>query len=186
MFRVLGAIAIVLALAIAGCGGDSDSSTGVSYRPFSLPESPNDVGRTAKSFLKLDENGLAGREPKPLIPDQPPPEFVVFAEVIDGAQTDYAEPGDEVTIQYVGAEYDSKEKFASSWDEGKPFTFTYGEGELIDGLEEGMERIELADRREIVIPPELVTGGNGRMKGIPSGSALVFVVEVLDIKRGEK
>lgn len=179
-------ISVVLALSAIGCGGDSDSSSTISYRPFSLPESAEDVGRTAHEFLELDQNGLAGREPKPVIPNRPPPEFLVLTELIDGAQTDYAEPGDRVTIQYVGAAYDSKEKFASSWDEGRPFAFTLGGGELIDGLEEGLEKIELADRREIIVPPELATGGNGRMKGIPPDATLVFVIEVLDIKRGEK
>jgi peptidylprolyl isomerase len=185
MIRGVGVICVVLALAIVGCGGDSDSSTMFSYRPFSFPPGVGDrKGRSAEDFQELmKKNGLAGAEPKPAIPDGPPPEFVAILELIDGAATPYAEPGDEVTIQYVGARYDSKEKFASSWDEGKPLTFTLGSGELLDGLEEGLEKIELADRREIVIPAELATGGS-RMKGVPENEALVFVVELLNIDQG--
>jgi peptidylprolyl isomerase len=182
MIRVVGAICILLAVGMLGCGGDSDSSSTISYRPFDVAVPPNE-GRKAEDFLKLDENGLVGREPKPIIPDQPPPEFVVPVELIDGSATPYAHPGDRVTMQYVGADYDSKEKFASSWDEGKPLTFTLGSGELIDGLEEGLERIELADRREVVIPSEFVTGGS-RMKNLPPDSTLVFMVDVLKIEDG--
>jgi hypothetical protein len=184
MIRGVGVVCVVLALLVAGCGGGSDSSSTTSYRPFSFPTGPGDNGRTAEDFLRLDENGLAGQEPGPITPDQPPPEFVASVERIDGAATPYARPGDRVTIQYVGVEYESKEKFASSWDEGRPFTYTQGGGELIDGLEEGLDRIELADRREVVVPAELATGGT-RMKDLPPDSALIFVVEVLKIEDGK-
>lgn len=184
MVRFVGAIlCAVVALSVVGCGGGSDSSSTVSYRPFNFPKKPGDIGRTAEDFLKLDENGLAGPEPKPVIPDGPPPEFLVSVELIDGSNTPYAVPGDRLTIQYVGAVYGSKKKFASSWDEGKPFTFTLGSGELFESLEDGLEKIELADRRELLIPPELVTGG-GRMKEIPSDATLVYVIDLLKIEDG--
>ncbi|HET8815255.1 MAG TPA: FKBP-type peptidyl-prolyl cis-trans isomerase [Solirubrobacterales bacterium] len=183
MIRAVGAIFALLVLSVLGCGGGSDSSSTISYRPFHFPRAPGGLpGRDAEVFLKLNENGLAGSEPKPVFPKGPPPEFVVLVELLDGANTPYARPGERVTVQYVAALYDSKEKVASSWDEGKPFTFTIGSGELMDGLEEGVEKIELADRREVVIPAEEATGGS-RMKDIPRNTALIFVVEVLKIEK---
>lgn len=179
----MGGICIVLVLSVVGCGGGSDSSSTISYRPFSLPAwSFGDTDeRTAGSFLNPDENGLVGSEPKPIIPDRPPPEFVVAVDLIDSFSAPVADDGDQMTVQYVGFFYGSKKKFASSWDQGKPYTFILGRGEVIQGWEEGLQRMEIGDRREIVVPPEFATGGS-RMKGIPPDSTLVFVVEALAIK----
>jgi hypothetical protein len=183
MLRVTATSCVFLALLIAGCGGGSDSSSTISYKPWSLP--PGSIGeleaRTADEFLKPSKNGLVGPELKPIIPDRPPPEFLISVDLIDGFSPATASPGDRLTVQYVGADYESKKEFASSWDEGKPFTFTLGTGEVIDGWEEGLESAEISDRRELVIPPELASGGS-LMRDLPSGSTLVYILEILDIK----
>jgi hypothetical protein len=183
MIKAWGAICGLLTLAVIGCGGGSDSSSTISYRPFHLPYSSygEHNARSPKAFLKPAENGLVGPELKPVIPDSPPPEFLTWADLIDSLSVP-AFNGNRVTVQYVGYGYDSKKKFASSWDEGKPFTFTLGKGELMRGLETGLRRIEVGDRREILIPPNLTTGGS-RMQDVPSGTTLVFVVEVLAIDK---
>jgi len=177
LVRAWGTICAVLALFVAGCGDGSDSVATIGYRPWNLPLPDRQIRRA--EALKPSENGLVGSELKPIIPDRPPPEFLVAVDLIDGIGTPAYE-GDQVTVQYVGAVYGSKEKFASSWDEGKPFNFTLGKGEAIQGWEEGIEGMEISDRRELVVPPELVTGGT-RMKALPSASALVFVVELLEV-----
>jgi FKBP-type peptidyl-prolyl cis-trans isomerase FkpA len=183
MIKAWGAICVCLTLAVIGCGGGTDSSSMLSYRPFHLPISSYGERnlRSPQAFLKPDKNGLVGSELKPVIPDRPPPEFVVWVDLIDSLSKP-AYDGNRVTIQYVGYVYDSKQKFASSWDEGKPLTFTTGAGELMRGLEEGLERIEVGDRREILIPPNFATGGS-RMQDVPSGKTLVFVLEALAIDK---
>jgi FKBP-type peptidyl-prolyl cis-trans isomerase len=181
MLRRLLIIGVVLALALAafaGCGGDSDTSDSISFEPFDL-EAPKSPIRREKD-LKPAANGLVGSELKPIIPDRPPPEFLVTQDLVDGIGR-LGREGDRVTVQYVGYRYDSKEKFASSWDEGKPFSFILGSGEAIDGWEEGVEAMEVSDRRELVIPPDL-TGGGSKMKDVPSDEALVYVVELLDVE----
>ena len=179
----MGVICVFLTLSVIGCGGGSDSSSTISYRPFHFPYGSYGERneRSVKDFFKPNENGLVGSELKPVIPDSPPPELLSWVDLIDSNSIP-AYDGDRVTVQYVGVVYGSKKKFASSWDEGKPFTFTLGKGEVMRGWEEGFHRIEVGDRREIVVPPELATGGS-RMKGIPSGATLVFVLEVLAIER---
>ena len=72
-----------------------------------------------------------------------------------------------MTVQYVGYLYDSKKKFASSWDEGKPFTFTLGKGEVSQGWEEGVFQMEVSDQRELIIPPAMTAGGPP--KDVPKG-----------------
>lgn len=166
-------------LVVAGCGGSSDSSSTITYRPFKIPIGMKKFRLATE--LKPKANGLVGRELKPIIPDSPPPEFFITLELIDGQSTPIADEGDQMTIQYVGVVYDTREKFASSWDEGKPFTFTLGKGELIQALEEGVARSEIGERKEVVIPPDLATGGS-RMHDYPSGETLVYMVDVLDVK----
>jgi hypothetical protein len=178
MIKAMAALAASLGLLIGGCGGDSDSSDTISYRPFDLVV---ETRERQPEDLKPKANGLAGPEPKPIIPDRPPPEFLFSLDLIDSFSMPVADDGDQVTVQYVGFLYESKEKFASSWDEGKPFTFTLGEGEVIQGWEEGAQRLEIGDRRELIVPPGLATGGS-RMKDVPPGSTLVYVIEALDVK----
>jgi peptidylprolyl isomerase len=171
---------MLLALLAAGCGGGSDSSSQISYEPFDLEAPHSPIRREAQ--LKPAANGLVGEETKPLIPDSPPPEFLVSQDLIDGIGH-YARKGDTVTVQYVGYLYDSKKKFASSWDEGKPFTFKLGAGEVMQGWEEGIEGMEVSDQRELVIPPDLTKGGS-KMKDVPPGETLVYVLDLLKVKYG--
>jgi peptidylprolyl isomerase len=170
---------MLFALLAVGCGG-SDSSSQISYQPFDLEAPHSPIRREAQ--LKPAANGLVGEETKPLIPDSPPPEFLVSQDLIDGIGH-YAREGDTVTVQYVGYLYDSKKKFASSWDEGKPFTFKLGAGETMQGWEEGVEGMEVSDQRELVIPPDLTKGGS-EMKNVPSGETLVYVIDLLKVKYG--
>jgi peptidylprolyl isomerase len=169
---------LLLVLALAGCGGDSDSSSKISYQPFDLeaPHSPN----RREEQLEFSANGLVGSESKPIIPDRPPPEFLVTQDLIDGIGK-VARAGRTVTVQYVGYLYDSKKKFVSSWDQGKPFTFTLGKGEVIEGWEQGVEGMETSDQRELVIPPEL-TGGGSKMENVPSGETLVYLIDLLKVQ----
>jgi peptidylprolyl isomerase len=175
------AFLIVLAwsvFALAACGGgDSGTDTSVhsESEPFTIPV--NNVPIREAKDLKFKANGLSGPEPKPIIPDGPPPEFLALQELIEGIGSSSAK-GDTLTIQYVGYDYDTGKKFVSSWDQGKPLTFKLGAGEVIEGLDMGIEGMEVSDRREIVIPPDLAKGPEGEGE-IPAGATLVYVVDLL-------
>jgi peptidylprolyl isomerase len=178
-------VLLLLALSVAACGGDSSTGSGSSTassdaEPFRIStETP--IYRYAKD-MKRNANGLSGKELQPNIPDSPPPDFLVIHDSYEGIgggrYGDLADPGDKVEVQYAGYVYDTGKKFASSWDEGKPFVFTLGKGEVIEGWEEGMDQIEAGDRREMVIPPDM-TGGGSRMKA--PEETVFYVVEALRV-----
>jgi peptidylprolyl isomerase len=175
--------ALLLAMVLAACGEESSTGSGgdtTASEPFRI-STKKPIYRYAED-MKLQANGLSGKELKPNIPDSPPPDFLVIHDSYEGigggVYGDTASPGDKVEVQYVGYVYDTEKKFASSWDEGKPFVFTLGKGEVIEGWEEGLPEIEAGDRREMVIPPDL-TGGGSRMEA-PS-TTVFYVVEALKV-----
>ncbi|MDX6633837.1 MAG: hypothetical protein QOF06_40 [Solirubrobacterales bacterium] len=161
---------------LSGCGG-SDSSSTISYEPFDLGAPRSHIRQDVQ--IKPGPNGLFGPETEPVVPDQPAPEFLISQDLIDGVGN-LARVGDTVTVQYVGYLYDSKKKFASSWDENKPFTFTLGKGEVSQGWEEGVFQMEISDRRELIIPPDLAVGGPP--KDAPKGETLVYVIDLLAVE----
>lgn len=174
-------IVVLLALvAVTGCGSGS-STEATESKPFKLSYKNPPIRPEEK--IRLAPSGLAGSEPKPIIPNSPPPEELAIADLIEGVG-DYPVVGQQVTIQYVGYGYDSGKKFASSWEKGRPVTFTVGAGEVIPGWEEGIQGSEVGDRRELVIPPDQAKGPYPR--GIPKGEAVVFVVEPLPARAAAK
>jgi peptidylprolyl isomerase len=182
MRRGLLSIAVFLMAALLiGCGSDSSSTDGSSEASstFRIPIPGGKPVVRYEAEMKVGKNGLAGPEPKPVFPKGPAPEFVSLVDLIEGIGELHYE-GDPVTVQYVGYDYETHKKFASSWDEGKPFEFTLGKGEVIPGWEEGLVELENGDRRELVVPPSETEGAFP--KGIPQGHAAIFVVEAVPTK----
>lgn len=183
MQKVLLIIAAILVLGLGACGGDTSTGSGgdtTAFEPFRI-STKNPTIRYARD-MKRQPNGLSGGEPKPVIPDSPPPDFLAIHDLYEGIgggrYGGVALPGDKVEVQYVAYVYDTEKKFASSWDEGKPSVFTLGTGEMSEGWEEGMDQIEAGDRREMVIPPDLTTGGS--RVDIPF-TTVVYVVDALRV-----
>jgi peptidylprolyl isomerase len=160
------ALCAALALAVAGCGDDSSST-----------QTATDAASPAKG--SGSEN--LDKKPKVTVPSGAPPKQLEEKEIVEGDGAE-AKPGDEVTVQYVGVGFDSKEEFDASWDRGEPFTFSLGAGEVIAGWDQGIAGMKVGGRRELIIPSGLAYGPAGSPPVIGPNETLVFVVDLLAVK----
>ena len=111
-------------------------------------------------------------------PEGPAPTELVIEDIVvgDGAE---AVPGGTVEVHYLGVEYDTGDQFDSSWDRGEPIEFPLRG--LIQGWQEGIPGMAVGGRRQLVCPPHLAYGAAGGGHRL-SGSTLVFVIDLLDVR----
>lgn len=94
-----------------------------------------------------------------------------------------ATAGSEVAVHYTGW-LPSGESFDSSVERGQPFVFGLGlgQGQVIQGWDEGVQGMKIGERRRLVIPPALAYGSRGAGGVIPADATLVFDVELLEVR----
>lgn len=112
---------------------------------------------------------------------EPPSELVVEDLVVGDGPV--AEVGDTVSMHYVGKSWSTGVEFDASWDRGSTFDFTIGEGRVIAGWDEGIPGMQVGGRRKLVIPPDLGYGANGAGSDIGPNETLVFVVDLVAVKK---
>lgn len=93
-----------------------------------------------------------------------------------------AKKGDRVFVHYTGKLTDGT-KFDSSLDRKEPIDFVLGQGNVIPGWEEGIEGMQVGEKRKLTIPSDLAYGPQGRPPVIPPDATLVFDVELVDVKK---
>jgi FKBP-type peptidyl-prolyl cis-trans isomerase FklB len=86
---------------------------------------------------------------------------------------------DTVTVHYRGSLTDGSE-FDSSYRRGQPATFAVNR--VIAGWTEALQLMREGDKWQLFIPPGLAYGERGAGSRIPPNSALVFEVELIDVK----
>ena len=93
--------------------------------------------------------------------------------------------GQTVTVNYTGWLFvngKKGKKFDSSLDNGQPFSFTLGQGQVIKGWDEGLATMHIGGKRTLIIPPDLGYGASGAGGVIPPGATLIFDVDLISAK----
>jgi peptidylprolyl isomerase len=160
------------AIAVAGCGGSEATKTA------DIPAGPAPAAPPAP---KASAN-LKDTKSKPVVPKQTgaPPKKLVVKDIVVG-KGKAAKKGDKLSMQYVGVLFKGGEQFDASWDNGSPFDFTLGQGNVIKGWDKGLVGIKPGGRRQLIIPPNLAYGAQGQPPTIPGNATLVFIVDALSV-----
>jgi len=87
--------------------------------------------------------------------------------------------GDKVLMHYRGT-LQSGSEFDSSYSRNAPFSFRLGNGEVIQGWDEGLLDMCVGEQRKLIIPPSLGYG-NRPVGPIPAESVLVFETELVGV-----
>ena len=113
--------------------------------------------------------------------DGPPPADLVVEDITVGGG-DEAQPGQSVSVHYVGVAHSNGQQFDASWDRGAPFSFPLGAGRVIAGWDRGVAGMKVGGRRKLVIPPHLAYGDRSPSPLIKPGETLIFVVDLLGVR----
>lgn len=91
-----------------------------------------------------------------------------------------AENNKTVSVHYEGSLENGK-VFDSSYKR-KPIEFPLGQGNVIEGWDEGIALLQVGDKARFVIPSHLGYGASGAGGVIPPNATLIFDVELIDVK----
>ena len=120
------------------------------------------------------------RKPEVTIPDDAPPADLVIDDIEEG-DGNAAVAGADVTVHYVGVSWSTGQQFDASWDRMEPFRFGLGQGQVIQGWDQGVQGMKIGGRRRLTIPPHLGYGDRGAGAAIKGGETLIFVVDLVKV-----
>jgi FKBP-type peptidyl-prolyl cis-trans isomerase FklB len=109
------------------------------------------------------------------------PSGIQYSVLKRGTGTESPRVGSTVTVNFRAMLVDGTE-FDSSWAHGSPVSFIV-DNKVIPGWQDVIQRMHEGDRWKVVIPPQLAYGERGQLPRIGPNEALVFEIELLDIKQ---
>lgn len=191
----------VAAGSVAGCGGGDDSD---GFRKDGS-KIDGDPATTLPASLASTKSSVKVRQPGDPLPEQKnitgvstdlskkpavpkatgkAPSELQGSDVVTGTGAE-AKSGDKVTVQYVGVLFNGGKEFDTSWKKGRtPFQFTVGQGQVIQGWDQGIPGMKVGGRRVLVIPADQAYGAAGSPPTIPANAPLVFVVDLKKVSKG--
>ena len=174
--RILSGL-LALFLAATACGGSSSTQIDVA-EPTTTTTTVDDEATTTAA-PPADTDAINGGKPVVDVPEGDAPVELEIIDLVDGTGK-VAASGDFLSMHYVGVFHADGEQFDASWDRGATFDFRLGQGQVIQGWDDGIVGMAEGGRRLLSIPSEQAYGSSER-GGIPADSALVFVVDLVSV-----
>lgn len=140
------------------------------------------AGKRAKEDAELE--AAATKKAKQVDANEPayPKKVVrgVQVEEIALGKGPMAAKGRKVSILYDGRLINGK-RFDKNDNRKHPFKFRLGVGEVIKGMDRGVEGMRVGGKRRLTIPSKLGYGSQGAPPDIPRNATLIFDIEVLKV-----
>lgn len=152
------ALAVVVALAFLFMGSSL-------FAPF---QAPAEEALTADETVSMNDANIT--------------ELQVADTVVGTGET--AEPGDTVTVQYVGSLANGQVFDASANHSAEGFTFVLGAGQVIAGWDQGVAGMKVGGTRTLGIPANLGYGAQA-VGPIPANSPLFFEVQLVNVQKAQ-
>jgi len=113
-------------------------------------------------------------------------------EVADVTTTDDLTPGEKkactadgskfLTVDLIGATATDGTVFNTTYNDPQPLTLRLGQGQLIAGLEKGLDEMQVGARRQVLVPAAEAYGADGDLAlGLGPDQDLVFVVDLISL-----
>jgi FKBP-type peptidyl-prolyl cis-trans isomerase len=96
--------------------------------------------------------------------------------------------GKIAVVQYTGWLYEASapdnkgKQFDSSRNQGQPFRFPVGTGQVIKGWDQGVVGMKIGGSRRLIIPADLAYGDGAAGSVIPPGATLVFDIDLVAVE----
>ncbi len=94
-----------------------------------------------------------------------------------------AKAGDCLVVKYYGMLASNGQRFDDNFSNTSGFAFLVGQGQVIQGWDQGLIGMKVGGTRRLVIPASLAYGSQSPSPSIPANSDLVFVVKLLRIQQ---
>ena len=178
--RRLAALLLFPALLLAACGGSTSSAAKSPTSSASGSASPSGAKATTKSGIVV--TGGFGQKPTLTIPATAEPTALVVEPLVQG-KGPVVNKGDMLVINYLGQTWKPDNGkvnvFDNSYDRGQPASFAIGEGQLIEGWDQGLVGQKAGSRVVMSIPAKLAYHDKKQASNALYMKSLVFVVDVL-------
>jgi FKBP-type peptidyl-prolyl cis-trans isomerase len=178
----VGTVAIIAVLFAVTRLTDHGSSGAAETSGTTTTSEPPLLGATLPSTFSdpaLAKEVMGRKPPTPTPPPANTPADALKKTTLIKGEGHGAEAGDTVTVYYVGNLSNGK-VFDESWSRKEPFPVALGQGQVIQGWDEGLVGAKIGERRHLVIGSDKAYGPNAQSR-IPANSPLAFDIDVIDI-----
>lgn len=100
--------------------------------------------------------------------------------VLEEGEGETVEEGQPVRMHYT-AWLEDGTRIDSSHDYGEPVTFPLGSEQVFPGWNEAVANMNVGDKWQVVMPPELALGEQGAGELVPPNSTLIMELELVEI-----
>ena len=131
--------------------------------------------------MSFGERKLDPTKPEIAFPAGEAPTELGITDLVEGTGAE-ATPGKQISCHYVGVTFSGGEEFDASWNRNQPLDFTVGVAQVIEGWDQGLLGMKVGGRRRLEIPSDMAYGSRGAGGVIGPDEALIFVVDLLDVR----